>query len=101
MYRCSEDIDRIHLILEPEEVELNPDLSYEEEPVMILDREVKRLGNKNVSLVKVLWRNHKVEEATWEPEETMREQYPYLFDSGSVCDGSFPRDSKRPTVCAN
>ncbi|KAK8578800.1 hypothetical protein V6N12_069144 [Hibiscus sabdariffa] len=41
-------------VLEPEEVELNPDLSYEEEPVMILDREVKRLRNKNVSLVKVL-----------------------------------------------
>ncbi|KAK8649524.1 hypothetical protein V6N13_130252 [Hibiscus sabdariffa] len=52
-------------VLEPEEVELNPDLSYEEEPVQILDREVKRLRNKNVSLVKVLWRNHKVEEATW------------------------------------
>ncbi|KAK8649483.1 hypothetical protein V6N13_130212 [Hibiscus sabdariffa] len=69
-------------VLEPEEVELNPDLSYEEEPVKILDHEVKRLRNKNVSFVKVLWRNHKVEEATWEPEETMRTQYPYLFDSG-------------------
>ncbi|KAL4309674.1 hypothetical protein GQ457_01G018760 [Hibiscus cannabinus] len=61
---------------------LNPDLSYEEEPVQILDREVKRLRNKNVSLVKVLWRNHKVEEATCEPEKTMRTQYPYLFNSG-------------------
>ncbi|KAK8590195.1 hypothetical protein V6N13_088971 [Hibiscus sabdariffa] len=69
-------------VLEPEEVELNPDHSYEEEPVMILDREVKRLRNKNVSLVKVLYRNHIVEEATCEPEETMRKQYPYLFDSG-------------------
>ncbi|KAK8509408.1 hypothetical protein V6N12_018667 [Hibiscus sabdariffa] len=70
-------------VLEPEEVELNPDLSYDEEPVMILDREVKRLQNKNVSLVKILWRNHNVEEATWEPEETMKEQYLYLFDSGT------------------
>ncbi|KAK9028607.1 hypothetical protein V6N11_025760 [Hibiscus sabdariffa] len=69
-------------VLEPEEVELNLDLSYEEEPMKILDREVKRLWNKNVSLVKVLWRNHKVQEATWEPEETMRTQYTYLFDSG-------------------
>ncbi|KAL4282512.1 hypothetical protein GQ457_16G022250 [Hibiscus cannabinus] len=69
-------------VLEPEDVELNPDLSYEEEPVMILDSEVKRLRNKNFSLVKVLWRNHNVEEATWEPEETMKEQYPYLFNSG-------------------
>ncbi|KAL4295736.1 hypothetical protein GQ457_12G011360 [Hibiscus cannabinus] len=68
-------------VLEPEEVELNPDLSYEEEPVMILDSEVKRLRNKNVSLFKVLWRNHNVEEATWEPEEIMKEQYSYLFNS--------------------
>ncbi|GMI84444.1 hypothetical protein HRI_002113700 [Hibiscus trionum] len=69
-------------ILEPEEVELNPDLSYEEKPVQILDREIKRLRNKNVALVKVLWRNHKMEEATWEPEDTMKKQYPHLFDSG-------------------
>ncbi|KAK8528246.1 hypothetical protein V6N12_074780 [Hibiscus sabdariffa] len=69
-------------VFEPEEVELNPDPTYEEEPVMILDIEVKRLRNKNVSLVKVLWRNHNVEEATWEPEETMKEQYPYLFNFG-------------------
>ncbi|KAL4283338.1 hypothetical protein GQ457_16G019340 [Hibiscus cannabinus] len=41
-------------ILEPEEVELNLDLSYEQEPVMILDQEVKRHRNKNVSLVKVI-----------------------------------------------
>ncbi|KAK8506888.1 hypothetical protein V6N12_046249 [Hibiscus sabdariffa] len=68
-------------VLAPEEVELNLDLSYEEGHVMILDRDVKRLRNKNISLVKVLWRNHKVEEATWELKETMRQQYPYLFDS--------------------
>ncbi|KAK9003922.1 hypothetical protein V6N11_018816 [Hibiscus sabdariffa] len=41
-------------VLEPEDVELNLDLSYEEEPVMIIGREVKRLRNKNVHLVKVL-----------------------------------------------
>ncbi|KAK8501442.1 hypothetical protein V6N12_016920 [Hibiscus sabdariffa] len=41
-------------ILEPEEVELNHDLSYEEEPIQILDREIKRLRNKNIALVKVL-----------------------------------------------
>ncbi|KAL4278846.1 hypothetical protein GQ457_03G022460 [Hibiscus cannabinus] len=69
-------------ILEPEEVELNPDFSYEEKLIQILDREIRRLRNKNVSLVKVLWRNHKMEEATWEPETTMREQYPFLFESG-------------------
>ena len=69
-------------VLEPEEVELNKDLTYEEEPVKILDKEVRRLRNKNVFLVKVLWRNHKMEEATWESEEIMRKQYPHLFPSG-------------------
>ncbi|KAK8562255.1 hypothetical protein V6N12_010341 [Hibiscus sabdariffa] len=71
-------------ILELEEVELNPDLSYDEEPVQILDREVKRLRNKSVPLVKFLWRNHKVEGVTWEPEATIREQYPHLFNSETL-----------------
>ena len=43
-----------------------PDLIYEEEHVEIVAREVKELRNKRIPLVKVLWRNHKTEEATWE-----------------------------------
>ncbi|KAA3460470.1 receptor-like protein kinase [Gossypium australe] len=62
-----------------EEVELRPDLSYEEEPIQILERDVKVLQKKSVPLVKVLWRNHGSEEASWEPEEAMRQQYPHLF----------------------
>ena len=54
--------------------ELRPDLTYEEEPVEILAQEVKELWNKLIPLVKVLWRNYKTEEATWESEETMRQQ---------------------------
>ncbi|KAL4368757.1 hypothetical protein GQ457_05G021250 [Hibiscus cannabinus] len=69
-------------VLEPEEVELDSNLLYKEELVQNFDREVKRLRNKNVSLVNALWINYKVEEATWESEETMRTQYPYLYDSG-------------------
>lgn len=66
-------------VLKVDEVAIEPDLTYEEEPVQILAREVKQLRNKTVPLVKVLWRNHKVEEATWEPEESIRAQYPHLF----------------------
>ena len=43
-------------------IELRPDLSYEEEPLEILAREVKKLRNKKLPLIKVLWRNHKTEE---------------------------------------
>ncbi|KAA0039473.1 pol protein [Cucumis melo var. makuwa] len=34
---------------------------------------------KGIALVKVLWRNHEVEEATWKREDDMRVQYPELF----------------------
>ena len=59
-------------VLSSKTIELRPDLTYAEEKVEILAREVKKLRNKKIPLVKVLWRNHKTEEATWESEETMR-----------------------------
>ncbi|KAJ8751371.1 hypothetical protein K2173_016568 [Erythroxylum novogranatense] len=67
-------------VIQSSEVQLRDDLSYEEQPVEILDNKAKVLRNKTVQLVKVLWRNHSVEEATWEPLEAMREKYPHLFD---------------------
>ena len=70
---------------------MRPDLNYEEEPVEILAREVKELQNKRIPLVKVLWRNHKIEEATWESEEVMRHQYPQLFNEGNFEDKIFLR----------
>ena len=59
-------------VLETPEIEPRDDLSYEEQPVQILGRKEKELRNKTISLVKVLWRNHLVEEATWEREDQMR-----------------------------
>ena len=67
-------------VVSSETIELRPDLTYEEEPIDILALEVKELRNKKISLVKVLWRNHKTEEATWESEETTWQQYPQLFN---------------------
>ena len=72
-----------------ETIEMRPYLTYEEEPIEILAREVKELWNKKIPLVKVLWRNHKTEEATWESEETMRQQYPQLFNESNFEDKIF------------
>ena len=66
-------------VLEHEPIEVHEDLTYEEQPVQILDKKEKTLRNKVITLVKVLWRNHKVEEATWEREDDMRKKYPHLF----------------------
>ena len=66
-------------IIEHDPVEIQSDLSYVEQPFQILDRQEKVLRNKSVWLVKVLWRNPKVEESTWELESDMLERYPRLF----------------------
>ena len=66
-------------VLRYEDLESQTDLAYEEQPVQILDRKDKVLRNKMIPLVKVLWRNSKVEEATWELETAMRAQYPEVF----------------------
>ena len=51
-------------ILATEEIELQEDMTYEEEPVRILDRKVKMLRTKSIPMVKVLWRYHDIREAT-------------------------------------
>ena len=68
-------------ILQSEVVELKEDLTYPEEPVQVLSREEKKLRSKVIPLVKVLWRNHRVEEATWEREDDMKKKYPHLFET--------------------
>ncbi|KAK8614868.1 hypothetical protein V6N13_068657 [Hibiscus sabdariffa] len=65
-----------------EEIELNPYLSYDEEPIEILASDSKVLRGRTIELVKVKWRHRGVEEATWERNDDMKEQYPYLFPPG-------------------
>ena len=66
-------------ILRLESIEIDETLTYEEKPVKLLDRKVKELRNKRIPLVKILWRNHELEKATWEVEEAIRGKYPDLF----------------------
>ncbi|XP_070013345.1 uncharacterized protein [Nicotiana sylvestris] len=66
-------------IVPVETIEVNEELSYEEVPVAILDRQVRKLRNKKIAFVKVLWRNQQVEEATWEAEDKMKKKYQHLF----------------------
>ena len=72
-------IGDVDTIIPLEDVSIEDSLTYEEVPVEILDRQVKKLRNKEVASVKVLWRNQKVESATWEAEDDMKKRYPYLF----------------------
>ena len=62
-------------IIRWDSVLLDDNLSYEEEPVAILDREIRKLRSREIASIKVQWKNRHVEEATWEKEADMRERY--------------------------
>ncbi|XP_027181721.1 uncharacterized protein LOC113780102 [Coffea eugenioides] len=66
-------------VLQPENIGIDEALTYEEKSIKLLDHKMKGLRNKRIPLVKILWRNHGLEEATWEVEEEIREKYPDLF----------------------
>ncbi|XP_070010561.1 uncharacterized protein [Nicotiana sylvestris] len=68
------------LVVPTEIIGVKDNLSYEEIPVAILDRQIRKLRTKEIVSVKVLWRNQKVEEATWEAEEDMKSRYPHIFE---------------------
>jgi hypothetical protein len=60
-------------------MKIKGDLTMEAKPVKILDRDVRVLRNKRVSLVRVLWRNSRIEEETWERESEIKQKFPHLF----------------------
>ncbi|WMV33046.1 hypothetical protein MTR67_026431 [Solanum verrucosum] len=74
--KCVGDPSRVVPV---EDVQITEELSYEETPVAILDRQVRKLRTKEVASVKVLWRNKNREEVTWEVEDGMTSKYHHLF----------------------
>ena len=66
------------------EITIDIDGTFEERPVRIMESRDQVLRCKTVRLVKVLWKHHGVEEATWEREDTLQATYPFLFrDEGT------------------
>ncbi|KAA0056707.1 pol protein [Cucumis melo var. makuwa] len=59
-------------VVDYEPLEIDENLSYTEQPVEVLAKEVKMSRNREIPLVKILWRNHRVEKATWEREDDMK-----------------------------
>ncbi|GJT64664.1 hypothetical protein Tco_1016144 [Tanacetum coccineum] len=54
-------------------------LQFVEEPIEIMDREVKWLRQSRVPIVKVRWNSRRDPEFTWEREDQFWRKYPYLF----------------------
>jgi len=57
--------DPLHVII-CELLDIQENLTYEELPMQVLDYKDQQLRTKTITIVKVLWRKHGVEEASWE-----------------------------------
>ncbi|GKA76432.1 putative reverse transcriptase domain-containing protein [Tanacetum coccineum] len=67
------------LVIPLEGLQVDDKLHFVEEPVEIMDREVKQLRRSRVTIVKVRWNSRRGPEFTWEHEDQFRKKYPHLF----------------------
>ncbi|GJV30929.1 putative reverse transcriptase domain-containing protein [Tanacetum coccineum] len=62
-----------------DEIEIDENLRFVEEPIEIVERDVKKLKRRRIPLVKVRWNSRQGAEYTWEREDQFRKKYPNLF----------------------
>ncbi|GKB43852.1 hypothetical protein Tco_0888794 [Tanacetum coccineum] len=67
------------LAISLDEIHIDDKLRFVEEPVEIMDREVKRLKKSRIPIIKVRWNSRRGHEFTWEREDQFRKKYPHLF----------------------
>ena len=67
-------------MLDHSDLQIEADHTFVEHPVRILDRRVKQLRTREVSLVLIQWSRRSPEEATWETEESIRASYSSAWD---------------------
>ncbi|GJT27329.1 putative reverse transcriptase domain-containing protein [Tanacetum coccineum] len=71
------------LVIPMKELRLNDKLNFVEEPIEIMDREVKQLKQSHIPIVKVRWNSKRGPEFTWECEDQIHAKYPHLFPNNT------------------
>ncbi|GJV06842.1 hypothetical protein Tco_1344498 [Tanacetum coccineum] len=67
------------LAISLDEIHIYDKLRFVEEPVEIMDHEVKRLKRNRIPIIKVRWKSRRGPEFTWEREDQFQKKYPHLF----------------------
>ncbi|GKF84222.1 hypothetical protein Tco_0249120, partial [Tanacetum coccineum] len=62
-----------------EGIHVDDKIQFMEEPIEIIEREIKRLKRSRIPLVKVCWNSKRGLEFTWEREDSFKQKYPQLF----------------------
>nr|GFA74841.1 reverse transcriptase domain-containing protein [Tanacetum cinerariifolium] len=66
-----------------EEIKVDENLRFIDEPIEIVERDVKKLKRRRIPLVKVRWNSRQGAKYTWEREDQFKTKYPHLFTSTS------------------
>ncbi|GJW73880.1 putative reverse transcriptase domain-containing protein [Tanacetum coccineum] len=67
------------LVIPLEELRVDDKLHFVEEPVEVMDREIKQLKRSHIPIIKVRWNSKRGPEFTWEREDQFKQKYPHLF----------------------
>nr|GFB85505.1 putative reverse transcriptase domain-containing protein [Tanacetum cinerariifolium] len=67
------------LVILMKELQLDEKLNFVEEPIEIMDREVKQLKQSRIPIVKVRWNSERGPKFSWERKDQIRTKYPHLF----------------------
>jgi hypothetical protein len=70
-------------IVEAPAIEIEPDLSYTKQPIQILDTKERVTRRKRIKMYKILWDHHTEEEATWEMESYLQQNFPNFLQANS------------------
>nr|GEU44456.1 putative reverse transcriptase domain-containing protein [Tanacetum cinerariifolium] len=72
------------LIILMKELKLDDKLNFIEEPIEIMDREIKQLRQSRILIIKVRWNSKRGPEYTWGREDEIRAKYPHMFPNNSL-----------------
>nr|GEW59883.1 putative reverse transcriptase domain-containing protein [Tanacetum cinerariifolium] len=71
------------LAISLDEIHIDDKLRFVEEPLEIMDREVKRLKQSRIPIIKVQWNSKRGPEFTWEREDQFQKKYLQLFTTNA------------------
>jgi hypothetical protein len=68
-------------IIDSQAIEIEPDLTYTEHPLRVLDTKERSIRRETIRMFKIQWNHHTKEEATWETESYLQHNFPDFFQA--------------------
>nr|GEZ41563.1 copia protein [Tanacetum cinerariifolium] len=89
------------LVISLDELHIDDKLRFVEEPVEIMDQEIKRLRKSCIPIIKVRWNSKRGPEFTWEREDQFKQKNPHLFTNRASSSTTRNKMDERGIVIRN